>query len=1119
MAGRYRFHCMLTLVLAAVCAGAQEVTYTAALVAPASEEWLAVRGLLEKELNDAGYQVVPFGFADLCDPAKLTIAAIDLLVLPDASALPAQSTGVIEAFLKDGGDIVACNTPMWRDQLIDDEGAWVPRAEYQRRHAQDLLENVLFDFDATAPGQWRRNTNDPSTPASHEIAAADGAPFERALRVTLGGLNNWDTLVSPELANPFPEGHTLTVFWAKGSQRTTALAVEWAEKDGSRWIATVSLAPEWRQYVLQPADFKFWESVPARANTEFNPANVAHTSIGLAFTHTPLPGGGHEYWLGPFGTAKRSSMHEKLLTAFNAPVLETLSPGYKFFECTDVAKLQGCHREQEVTFDKPVQVLSSHPRPGPGGFDKGRAWRWSPLLQAFSGEGEWRGNPATLYVNADGAYKGGVWVSLSIPEPALYTAPGSPVTGLLVDTLAQIRGGVFILDGGANYYTYLEGQTAELGARLVNVGKEAVTDERLLLTIGRDDVQEWSVSLAPGEIARITVSESVASWPEEGVNISIAFPPYDIAEHDVHIWRPKAEKSFITVENGDFMLDGERWRPHGVNYMPSSGIGAEDWDYFEHWLGARAYDPEIIQRDLDHIKDMGMNSVSIFIHYAALESQNLLDLLRRLEKMDMKANLSLRPGTPFEFEWDKMRALIERYRLWDNDTVYAYDLAWEPMFGDHEGRKRWDAHWRQWINERYGSIENAEKDWEFQAPREPGGHVTNPLDPNVVEDGPHWRMMAAYRRFLDTLLYEYYGRARRLVRSVDPNHLVSFRMTLAGDPTARWSKTVPYDYAYLSGAVDLLEPEGYGRIGDWERVKPGRFTYEYSRWANAGLPLIWAEAGVSAWSQALMTTPQEQLDFQGRFYTDVYRMMIESGADGIYWWWYPGGYRTNERSDFGIINPDGSDRPVTQVIRGHARPFLDAPPAKPVDYWLVFDRDVHPDGIAGVYDAAKEEFWAAVGDGKTPGLHTRGTGTTSADCPLDAVGNVPYNGTNPLKYLDGFFDAVEIRDAAGAWVEVADGAQVAVGVDKPVVARLTITNLGEAAWLPQAEAGGAGGVHVIAGGVRIPVGARVERFGHAVLEEVTLLPAVGREPGPVELRFEAEGRAVFGPRYTVVVGP
>lgn len=1113
--------CCVVIAVLGACAGAQEVAYRAALVTPAAEEWLPVRDALEKHLQNANYEVVPFGFDELCDPAKLTIDSIDLLVLPDASTLPAQSTEVVEAFLKAGGDIFACNTPMWRDQLIDDNGTWIPREEYQRMHARDLLENVLFDFDTTELGQWNRTSNDMSTPASHELVEAPGAPFDRALHVKIGVLNNWDTFVSPDLDTPFPEGHTLTVFWAKGTVRTTSLAIEWAEKDGSRWIATVELAPEWRQYVLEPRDFRYWDSVPARAETELNPANVMHTCIGLALTHTPVSGYDQEYWVGPFGTAKRSPMHEKLLTAFKVPVLETLSPEYKFFECTGVTKLEGCDLQRGHTYGNSRQVFSSHPRPGPGGLDKGRDWRWSPLLHARSKEGEWRGNPATLYVNADGDYKGSVWVSISIPSPKWYTRDEGVPT-LLTSTLERLQRGVFLLEAGTNYYTYFEDQTAEVGYRVVNLSKENRTEEVRISRRG-PDLKEMFISLAPGEIKRVVQLEPVAEWPDtqsEFFGFAALLYLYDMAGNQVHVWRPKEAKDFITVENGDFMLEGQRWRPHGVNYMPSSGVAIEDWAYFEHWVGARSYDPEIIQRDLDHIKDMGMNSVSIFIHYPSIESQNLLDLLRRLEAMGMKANLSLRPGTPFEFEWDKMRALIERYRLWDNDTVYAYDLAWEPMFGDHEGRKRWDPEWREWLVERYGSIENAEKDWEFQAPREPGGQVTNPLDPHVVEDGPHWRMMAAYRRFLDTILYKYYGRARRLVHTVDPNHLVSFRMTLAGDPTARWSKTVPYDYAYLAGAVDILEPEAYGRIGDWERVKPGWFTCEYGRWANPALPLIWAEAGVSVWSHALMTQTEERLDFQATFYTDMYKMMLGSGADGIYWWWYPGGYRTNERSDYGIINPDGTDRPVTKVIRETAETFINAPSAKPVDHWITFNRDPHPDGIAGIYDAVKDEFWAAIEDGKTPGLRTDGTGTTSADCPLTAVGNVEYNGSNPPKYLDGFFDVVEVRNDAGAWQRVADGGfVVGVGEGKPVVARLTITNLGEAAWLPLPAMNVTGSVSVFTGDVRIPVFERVEKFGQIVLEEVTLMPEGVSEPTPIELRFEAQGRAVFGPRFTIVARP
>ena len=111
--------------------------------------------------------------------------------------------------------------------------------------------------------------------------------------------------------------------------------------------------------------------------------------------------------------------------------------------------------------------------------------------------------------------------------------------------------------------------------------------------------------------------------------------------------------------------------------------------------------------------------------------------------------------------------------------------------------------------------------------------MTNPAPKEIDTDGEWRRMTAAYRRFLDTTLYKYYSRARAVTREVDDRHPVSFRMTDAGNPTLRWDGFLAYDFPYLAAAVDLLEPEAYGRIGDWERVKPGWFEYEYARLPGA----------------------------------------------------------------------------------------------------------------------------------------------------------------------------------------------------------------------------------------------------------------------------------------------
>jgi hypothetical protein len=238
----------------------------------------------------------------------------------------------------------------------------------------------------------------------------------------------------------------------------------------------------------------------------------------------------------------------------------------------------------------------------------------------------------------------------------------------------------------------------------------------------------------------------------------------------------------------------------------------------------------------------------------------------------------------------------------------------------------------------------------------------------MAQDG-EWRKLAAdYRCFLDDVLRQRYGEARRLVKSIDPRHAVSFRMANTGDPTYHQKNYLPYDFYGLADAVDIWEPEAYGRIGDWDRVRDGRFKTDYARLCDAQKPYVWAEMGSSVWDPKQMEPSPQKLEFQGRYFRDFYRLMRESGADGIFFWWYAGGWRLNENSDFGVINPDGTDRPVTKVIREEAGRFLAAPKPPPPDSFIVVDRDQDARGLVGMYEAVKGEYWAAVAAGKTPGL-------------------------------------------------------------------------------------------------------------------------------------------------------
>ncbi len=127
----------------------------------------------------------------------------------------------------------------------------------------------------------------------------------------------------------------------------------------------------------------------------------------------------------------------------------------------------------------------------------------------------------------------------------------------------------------------------------------------------------------------------------------------------------------------------------------------------------------------------------------------------------------------------------------------------------------------------------------------------------------------------------------------------------------------------------------------------------------------------------------------------------------------------------------------------------------PVDEWILVDRDESVKGLAGVYEAAQERYWQLREAGKRPALRTAGHGMTSDTAPRVAVGNVPYSpGRTPHKYLNAEFDRIEIRNAAGEWQEILDGAEVHVKRGDPVLVRATIGNNGDASWIAREDFGG-----------------------------------------------------------------
>lgn len=311
----------------------------------------------------------------------------DLLVLTDARTISARGLRTVRRFLAHGGSLVAIGTPAFGRIVRRVGDRWLDADQIRDLLWQTEPQRLLFSFEQMDRDRWTRHTNDPKAPSAFEAVA--GGRSGSGLRARIARLTGWDGLKSPELDQPFPKGHTLTCFWAKGSPRTTELAVEWVEADGSRWIATVPLAAAWRHYALPPEAFGYWQDSRSKGRggpgDRLNLAKAVAICFQLAFTHTHVPPGDHVFWVDEVGTAPNPHPELTRLAAEEAdgPALDTLAPGYKFYPVTSARSL-GISKQQVIVPDaevpRPADLLSSHPRPQGTGCDKGRKWRWLPLI-------------------------------------------------------------------------------------------------------------------------------------------------------------------------------------------------------------------------------------------------------------------------------------------------------------------------------------------------------------------------------------------------------------------------------------------------------------------------------------------------------------------------------------------------------------------------------------------------------------------------------------------------------------------------------------------------------------------------------------------------------------------
>ena len=1004
---------------------------------------------LKSSLESQGFAV-----RELSDGSVGSIGSVGsdkILILPNSACFPVDAVPALKAYLAAGGNLLTIGGPPFSRLTVNLNGEWLTQDMLSDKLASMPANDTVLDFTRYKYSPDYRDTGTPDTHPQARVAPSGVEGAGTAMEVSLPSCLYWE-FQDISLTKPPADGNTVTTFWAKGDANTRKLTVAWIDSDDARWNTHIDLTTEWKRYALTSDMFAHWKG-PGGEDDKMDMRKAVEFKVGFENHNLRDPNAPARFWI----TDVRLMPNPAGNPSFAQPLIETMSPWYKTYTtaAASYAPTFGSYEETGAPIlTGPINTVCSLPRYRGLSFNRTAPHRWIPALAVKMADGHIGGAAASLYVQDDDEFKGCVWASFGVEDAKFLAAHRDQVAREAVSLVKRIDSGLYLLSGGVDKASYFEGDPVA-GAVVLNLGgntgpvqiKCAIEGDPEYATKAQRttekmfDIKDKRAICELGPVKGLKPGFYVAtiSMLRDGKLIDQIRQPFSIVES-----KPVDKSDLVTIEGDQFIYKGRPWYSLGINYRPLYVAAMEEKPFWKYWTHPDQYDAEIVEMELSLMNKIGLNTVALI--YPAIESvpPAFVDFMERAHKHGLKCHVYISGTEPMFPDYPKAKKLIEAARLWERPAMFAYDLGWEVRIGREDKRQSFDAGWKRWIENNYGSVDNAEKDWGFELRKDPDGRVHGPTDDQVTEDGS-WRIMvAAYRRYWDDRLSRRYMETERFMRTMDPYHPIGVRSGFGGTGTLASYAVPQMPVDLFSGAkhVDYISPEGYNFSGDWQTFREGGFTTLYGKFASGGKPVYWSELGFNA---NPIASP-EMIEAQREYYEKIYRVFYETRSSGSAAWWWPG-YLIWEASDYSIIDPDFTLRPsaleFTKMARIAEKPY----PAKTPDYWMDIDRDKYANGYAGMLADRRAEYGKAVGEGKTVGLRTPGAGKDTSNYPKIAVGDTPLIGQKPPKYLNAEFNSLEIKGATGRWISAADGKTIKVKAGQPILVRASLGNIAEVKWL------------------------------------------------------------------------
>ncbi|MBO7092000.1 MAG: hypothetical protein J6W23_09440, partial [Victivallales bacterium] len=364
---------------------------------------------------------------ELANPEIFNVDHFAMLVVPTGRFFPAAAARPLTDFLQDGGLMVTCGGYAFDKPVINVDGRWIAPGELTK-------DGLKGTHPVALPAAGWRDAG--ASGSVTKTVDCDGPNGTKGVMISTPLMTLYNN-ASVRLPDGLPQGWSVIHFWAKGDEQTTRAWFELAEKDKSRWHVALDLTPEWKEFVLTPADFNYWKDNPSvgRGGEEdhLKPENAAILMFGVS-ADIEKAGMAHSVRIADVkvGMDPQRTLREMPLPNINtrhAPIRDAMWPlptqiniFDPSFELRHVDHIDVCKTAGVFDTTRPLKGtwkgaggVSAIGQLGVNGhgFGPNRA-RWIPLLECFDQEGRSRGHAAAILHHFANVFTGSSWAFFGV---------------------------------------------------------------------------------------------------------------------------------------------------------------------------------------------------------------------------------------------------------------------------------------------------------------------------------------------------------------------------------------------------------------------------------------------------------------------------------------------------------------------------------------------------------------------------------------------------------------------------------------------------------------------------------------------------------------------------------